>query len=440
MEQNKNFKYFLLLGLKTIILGLLIGVLVGTYQIVGQLVTKASLFLYGSKETYIIALNVIMVIILSIANFYILKIAPSVDGSGIPTLELALRNKKKMHDAIDIIAMIINSYISNISGFTLGSEGPSVVISSKLAHLYNKIVKDEDDLDTVKLAGGIGFGCAFLSPISGLAYAYEENLKKINIKVLVQGVTMMVLAFLMTSLINHHHLLEISSYSIPKINDIYIYPLLIIINLIGAFLFVHLVKILKSFFFKHKDNVFVKYRGFFMFLIVLILNYTVLSIMGAGGILMKNLVSYSSLVILFSILFARFILTIISGCGKVTGGLIVPILTIGAINGKIISLICVTYLGLSLSYEPLIILMSAVMFFALIIHTPFTALALFYSAVRFLTNNYLDAFYVFPYLTIAIFISYFIFIYLLKCPSLYEEQIDLAIKYSQNKKQVVTNN
>ena len=168
-----------------------------------------------------------------------------------------------------------------------------------------------------------------------------------------------------------------------------------------------------------------------MFLILLILNYTVLSIMGAGGILMKNLASYSSLLILFSILFARFILTIISGCGKVTGGLIVPILTIGAINGKIISLICVTYLGL---------FMSAVMFFALIIHTPFTALALFYSAVSFLTNNYLDAFYVFPYLTIAIFISYFIFIYLLKCPSLYEEQIDLAIKYSQNKKQVVTNN
>ena len=177
-----------------------------------------------------------------------------------------------------------------------------------------------------------------------------------------------------------------------------------------------------------------------MFLIVLILNYTVLSIMGAGGILMKNLASYSSLLILFSILFARFILTIISGCGKVTGGLIVPILTIGAINGKIISLICVTYFGLTLSYEPLIILMSAVMFFALIIHTPFTALALFYSAVSFLTNNYLNAFYVFPYLTIAIFIAYFIFIYLFKCPSLYEEQIDLAIKYAQNKKQVVTNN
>ena len=154
--------------------------------------------------------------------------------------------------------------------------------------------------------------------------------------------------------------------------------------------------------------------------------------MQSGGKLIGNVNNYTSLVLLFSILLLRFMLTAISGSGDVTGGLVIPIMALGAINGQIVSVISTSLFGLEPSLYPLINLISALMLFSFTIQTPFTSIALLFSTIIYTTNSLYDSLSALPLFTLTLLLGYLIMTRLFKIKSLYEGMIDVTNKYNKS--------
>ena len=431
-NQNKfNIKEYSKLCLHSLITGVLVGAIVGVYQLGIQGVSFASKMMFSNDKWWIVAIAIVIAIGAAFLNDLILRYVPSVDGSGIPAIELGIRGHKKIGWKKDILAMALNSFLSTFAGFPLGSEGPSVVIGGKISKMVHDVTKTGDE-DNIAIACGTGFGCAFLSPIAGLCYIFEESLHKFDIKIIIEAVITMVSAYLTTSLINHHHLLEIETAGIFQLNQLYTLILLVIINTAVGILFVKLIVFLKKLFTKLENNIFVKYRGYILYGIVILLNVFCLGLMGSGAGLVGNLHNYTSLLVISGILVFRFIMTVVTGSGKVTGGLVVPMMTLGAIFGQFVASLCNTYFGLSVEINDMLILVSMCMIFGVITKTPITSIALVFSAVGASTGDYLHALINIPYVAIAIFLAVYISKWL-KVDCLYEQFMDITLENEEKK-------
>ena len=169
---KNRVKNYLLLLLQTVICGAIIGAVVGLYQLAISLMVSISKFMYGHEMLVVVLIMVAISIGLAFINDLLLKFAPGIDGSGIPNIELGIRGKKKIDWKKEIVLMFVNSCVSTLAGFPLGSEGPSVVMGGKISKMTQDISKLEDK-DSIAMACGTGFGCAFLSPLAGLCYIFE---------------------------------------------------------------------------------------------------------------------------------------------------------------------------------------------------------------------------------------------------------------------------
>lgn len=425
MNKTKVLSY-LKLCLHALITGAIIGAVVGLYQLGIQGLNKLSSKMYTSSDWWMVALIVVSGIIGAVANAKILDFAPGVDGSGIPNIELGIRKKRAISWKKDIPMMILNSYISTFVGFPLGSEGPSVVVAGKLSKMTEDLSHIEDD-DAIAMACGTGFGCAFLSPLAGICYIFEESLHKFHPSLIFRSLIMMMSAIVTTSLINRHHLLEVEHVAVLDLNQVYILLILVILNVIVGVLFVKAIVALKRYFTKNAEKKWVKYRGYALFAIVILLSCLLPGLMGAGSSLVKSLNEYKVLWIVLLILLMRFAMTVISGSGKVTGGLVVPMMTLGALTGQIAFLFCNRYFGLAGEVNEIVILISMCMIFGIITKTPFTSVALVYSALAYSGNDYLHAAVMIPFVAIAIFLAVYLSKWM-KVDCLYEQFMEITLE------------
>ena len=412
-------KQFLIL----VLAGALSGVIVGLYQLGIQNIVKASTDFYTSKVPVFVACIVFLVGVCITFNYLILNLDKSVNGSGIPALKTARRNKQTQIWYKDIPLLIGNSYASTFAGFTLGSEGPSVVLASKTTGAINAVFKNKDET-LEELAEGVGFGCAFLSPLAGVCYSLEESLEsKITFTKILKVIILMAIAFLITSLINQNNLLTLANFKVLPLNTYYVFPFLLIINLLVSWCFIKIMLVLQAFFLKHKENALCKYRFIPLFLVTMILNFLILDFMQSGGKLIANIHNYTSLILLLGILLLRFSLTALSGNGNVTGGLVIPLMALGAINGEITSVISTNLFGLDSSYYEIIALISALMLFAFVVQTPFTSLTLLFSVSLKFNAPFVDSLMNLPLFALTLLIGYLLMSRLFKFDSLYEEMI-----------------
>ena len=84
---KEDFKKYMLKLLQTLIIGVCVGLVVGLYQLIVTNVSTLSRYLYGNESILLICVVVIVSIGFAVANNFILKYFPGVDGSGIPNIE-----------------------------------------------------------------------------------------------------------------------------------------------------------------------------------------------------------------------------------------------------------------------------------------------------------------------------------------------------------------
>lgn len=423
--QKRRFIDYLRLCLQAVVTGGLIGIVVGLYQLGIQKVGAWSAWMYSSRNAWIICLMVVLIAGLAVLNDLILRFNPSLDGSGIPLMELGIRHRRPIDWKREILLMIANSYISTFAGFPLGSEGPSVVIAGKLGKMTRDITSVGDD-DQIAMACGTGFGCAFLSPLAGLCYIFEESLHKFHPELILRSALMILSAFCTTSFINHHHLLEVKDIVLPNVSQYYIFLLLIVFNAGFGMAFVKALVGLKKLLQKKGNTKVLKWRGYAFFAVVMVLNFVCLSYMGSGSSTVASISATDSLWVLGGIFLLRFCLTVLTGSGKVTGGLVVPMMTLGAILGEISVGICHALFGLDIAIAPVIVLVSMCMMFGVVTKTPFTSVALIYSALAYSSGDYLHALILLPVSIVSVFLAFYISKWC-RVDCLYEQLMEVAL-------------
>lgn len=423
MSRLKNFFFninFLKELMILIIIGVIIGLLIGVYQLFLTYVVGLNSFFYSSTNIYVILGFLAIAVILSILNFMLLSYAPGCSGSGIPSLKLANRDNSRIGWIKDIPIMFINSCNAIFLGFPLGSEGPSVVMASKISTAVQDLTNIYDE-EINELSEGVGFGCAFLSPLSGISYALEEGKRKFKFKSFLKVFLLMIIAFLITKLINHHHLLSIENVINFDLNFFFVLIEILIINVGLGHFFIKFNTFLKRITKKYSNNFFIKYRSFFVTPIIILLSFFAINMTGAGGKIISSISTYTIISYLIFVLLFRFLNINVAANSNVTGGLIVPILSLGALSGQIINIYATRYQNFDQSNWPIVILISSIMLFSLIIKTPITGTILLYSTISYLTNDYLSSLIYIPVIFIIYFIGTIFSKRILKDKCLYDE-------------------
>ena len=433
MSKTKRIFFTIFHYLEYFFLGFLIGFVIGFYQWIFSYLQKLGFSLV--KESYGLFILSLGVFILAIIGFSLHLKDPYFRGNG-TTVALKIRygllNKAKSRESITYIFW---SIIGSFFLLPLGSEGPSVVIGGKTGKLVNDIFHI-DDKDNILMAAGCGFGAAFLSPLAGLAYMFEENLHKINIKLFLRGIVMMVPAFIVTSLINHHHLLSISNAEIISFNYYFVFIFLFMIDIIIALAFAKGLIFYVQMFGKYKNKKIIKYRGIIFFVLIFIMSIFLFKLMGSGSQIINNIYSYSGVFLLFGILLLRYLLTVLTGSGKVTGGLVVPLMALGAIGGMIICEISSLLFNLNQEFFPVIVLISMTSTFSYVTMTPLTSTLLAYSVLGYSFSNYLYPLQLIPVLLILNYGGYFLLKYLIKHQCIYPQMCHLIIDDHHNNDKV----
>ena len=127
---------------------------------------------------------------------------------------------------------------------------------------------------------------------------------------------------------------------------------------------------------KHYNNFFVKYRYFIMAFISIILlaSYPILS--GNGNNLINYVLDKPLLYIAIIYLIVRIILFILSANSMMTGGLVLPILAIGALSGYISFYISDLVFGIGSDYLTLFVVVGMTSLFAAVNSAPLTGIFL----------------------------------------------------------------
>lgn len=418
-----NFLKYIILYLT---IGIVIGVSVGLYQYLSQKIIELSNYLFTNINVTTILIVVFSILILSPISFYIIKYNPDLDGSGVPYLIRQIDEKEDIHSKLSIVFIYINSFITSFFGFPLGLEGPSIVISGKISCLIQNIFKKNIDYDLVSISASAGFGCAFLSPLAGITYYFESHPKSIkNIKLLITSLFINIAAFTFTYLINKHHLLQLLNFPNLDFNYIYIFLILIILNLISAAIFVNLTIKLRYLVKKYNSNFFVKYRSFLLFIIIVILNYYLFNYMGAGSKIKSLYFINLPIIYLLGILLFRIIVTSISSNGNVSGGLVIPSMTLGTIIGQITCLFLNKFFNLNPDNFELIILVSMTLSFAIINKNPLSASILVINAIFNLTFNILNVLIIFPLVIVFFYLASYLAT-LMDFSNLYKKMNDVS--------------
>lgn len=169
------------LCLEAILTGLLAGLVIGLFRLVFSLVGHTLTFF---KTTYFHA-DVISCIILAICLLFavgisilFLKLEPLVSGSGIPQVELVVRGLlPPMHFMRVLICKFFATLVSLASGLALGREGPCIQMGAMAGQSALAILhpKSKQIRARFLIAGSVaGMTAAFSAPLAGLLFAFEE--------------------------------------------------------------------------------------------------------------------------------------------------------------------------------------------------------------------------------------------------------------------------
>lgn len=370
----KNFFYFIA---KIIILSCLIGIFVSGFQFVSDKIINFSKYVVNNNTLFIIFIFIIFLIGIGLL-FYNHKFK-SYTGSGIPQFEAYYEGEYEIQPFKMLINITINSLLAFFSGFLLGGEGPSITIASSLGLITNKITKTKDN-SLVAIGGSAGFACAFLSPLAGIMHLIEENKKILNLKFIIVGSIMIIIASTVSFFIFSHSLLpHLESEFLP----FKYYYILLLVGVLGYFvgrLYVFCIT-------KCKDLV-GENRIWNLLLPLILVCFFVLKkynlfLVGSGSDILHNNFVNIGIIYCLGLMIYRIIGTAISANQKISGGLVLPMLTVGYLLGYLIIAIFQKIDIEIVQYKNIIIVVAMLTVFAAVCITPLTAIALSFKIINF---------------------------------------------------------
>ncbi len=400
---REKFLNFIKQSVRIITIGIVIGFSVALFQF---LMVQLTHFLMDVFVYHVLWKIIAFLIAMPIIIFYSYLLTnnnPNIRGGGIPQLENNLKHhQERLQWMKDFPMMFISSLCSFCAYGALGGEGPSVVLGGNSALMINSLFHEKDD-ESVWIGLGAGFGCAFQSPIAGLAYYIECLIPKFNFKGIVKATIIILLSYFVIHLIFPHMSVELNITSFLGFDLWYFIPLIVITNFIFGTLFIYLIIFIKNYLKNHPTSFYNKYKVIIFYVVTIILAFFLGKYMGAGSSFLGILPSEQVWYILLSLIFFRLILTVHGSTSSVSGGVVIPQLAIGGVIGMFIMMVSHELFHVSLFYAQEVILLSMCSFYVVVMKSPLTGLSLLFA---FLPLEV--AIKLLPFGVIIMILSYFI--------------------------------
>jgi H+/Cl- antiporter ClcA len=411
---------------KASLIGLAVGCTISLFKIVTFWVLQGQAMMLESSSLLLRMVYALSALAVITASYYMIKSDERVAGSGVPWLIISVRRGvtyPKWYKSLSL--MFINSLLSFYCGLPLGGEGPAAFMGGTLGEGANQITKTPKDSDSVGAAAGAGFMAAFVSPLAGLSFIYEEHLAKLSWKSLLKSVVAIGFALLAVYLIYPQSpiALPIITGFLADQKALLAFIVSLLLCVAAALAVSHAIPLIRRLLHRHQHSFFTHHRLFFFALGIDILIFFVPLLSGSGTkLLAADLPSFAlgAIVLLF---LARLILFVLGANSSATGGLVVPSLMLGAMAGYLGG----SLFGLPSAEYPVIVLSSMICVFALLNKAPLTGLFL---GISF--GGYLNILKTIGPLLVAILVAYLASRFFLK-KSLYESTADSLMRLSPKK-------
>lgn len=303
-------------------------------------------YLFMRDNLYFVPL--VLVALLGIAYLFarIYKKQPRVRGGGIPSSIALIRNIVTFKWLRTLIGVFFMSLTSFLVGVPLGTEGPSVLMGTAVGRGSASILaKKRPVWSGYAMTGGAcaGFAVATGASVSGVMFAIEEAHQKISPMILIVATTSVMFAQIVSHLVSP--LLGLSLSFIPNVDvvtlsikDVWI-PLVVGVAMgVFAVVFLKYYHVISKIFTVKLKRIPHYVRIFIVFALTLAFGLVSFSFVSTGHELFPRLFGGNvAIVWLVGVLLVRMTLTLFANTNKLTGGVFVPFIVLGALLSAIIA-------------------------------------------------------------------------------------------------------
>lgn len=388
--------------------GVLTGVLVYFFKRAAEFVMHeaGAVYAFVAANPAYTPLLLLGLLVLAMAAWGLITWCPNARGGGIPSAVGVLRGILRFEWFKTLVATIGAALISFAAGLPLGNEGPSVQVGTALGRGVTRLSGHSHRAwDRYLMTGGAsaGFAVAACAPITGLFFALEEAHRRFSPMILMSGLTsvfsatatMQALTAWLGGSATFIHMPDPLTLSLP---DLWL-PLVLGLVAGGC-------AALYSLGFRWMDRLLKNSVGCWpapvkigaVFLLCGVAGLLNLHVVGSGHLTIEHIFEQKLLWnVLLSALLLRAALMLLASKTGITGGLFIPMLTIGALIGGL----CANgffALGMDNGYYLAVVVLCITAFMGAASHTPITALIFAVEALSGLSNVL--------YIGVAVFVAY----------------------------------
>lgn len=174
---TSNFFFIFLQG---IMIGMITGLIVGTFRWIIDHTMKFLFFIYPlmrQKPIYLIPYVIATLLIVFILGQVIKPVLNNITGSGVPQVEAVMLNENKMNWWSILWRKYVGGLLAICPGLFLGREGPCIQMGAMVGQAFgeNLFHADPDDLKRLQGCGiAAGLSAAFSAPLAGVFFLVEE--------------------------------------------------------------------------------------------------------------------------------------------------------------------------------------------------------------------------------------------------------------------------
>lgn len=348
----KKTKTFLLnLIIPAIAFGAITGVLTSAVIMLYKLLAKYVIALshdgydFFRNKLYFIPLILIGLYLIALVFSYFYKKNLRIRGCGIPTSIAILRNIVTFKWLRTLLGVFFMSLTSFLIGVPLGNEGPSVLMGTAIGKgSASFIEKKHPTWSNYAMTGGAcaGFAVATGASVSGVLFAVEEAHHRISPMILIVSSVAVLTAQILSQIFSPLLGISISlfpSFSVATLSvaDVWIPLVMGVVFGLFAVLFLKYYRATAKFFNVRLRKIPHHVKIFFVFALTLAFGLVSFSFVSTGheifSLLLEKNVAFYGLIIL---LLVRMSLMLFANTNRVTGGVFLPILAIGAILASLL--------------------------------------------------------------------------------------------------------
>ena len=314
---------------------------------------------------------------------YLYRKIPNLKGGGIPTSIGILRGIITFKWLRNLIGVFFLSLSNFLIGVPLGNEGPSVQMGTAIGRgTVFSFAKKDKAWDRYSMTGGAcaGFSVATGAPISGIMFAIEEAHQRLSPMIIIVSATAVMFSTITSELLAP--LFGVSTTLFPAFRPItltlsHIWLPIVIGLIVGLFAvgFLYYYRAI-NWLFNHKlQKIPHQYKIFITFALTVLLGTISFSFISTGHDLILELFEGNiAIYMLFLLLLVRSTLTLFANTNKLTGGMFVPFLALGAILSATVGKTIEVIFGLDPTYFSVILVLGITACIASMMKTPITAI------------------------------------------------------------------